>query len=81
MKNIGNTLRTIRETVSLTQTQMAEGIMSQSNYSKVEKNEIDISFTKMIAVLNRLKMSVDEFLYIHNHYTKKTNILGKTCII
>ena len=44
--------------------------MSQSNYSKVEKGEIDIPFSKMIDLLNRLGMTVDEFLYVHRDYTK-----------
>lgn len=44
--------------------------MSQSNYSKVEKGEIDIPFSKMIDLLNRLGMSIDEFLYIYRDYTK-----------
>lgn len=70
MKNYGQTLKTIREDLLLTQIDMSAGIMSQSNYSKVEKGEIDIPFSKMIDLLNRLGMSVDEFLYIHRDYTK-----------
>ena len=37
MKNYGQTLKTIREDLLLTQIDMSAGIMSQSNYSKVEK--------------------------------------------
>jgi len=70
MDNYGKTLKTIRETRLLTQTDMSTGIMSQSNYSKVEKGEIDIPFSKMIELLDRLGMSIDEFLYIHRDYTK-----------
>ncbi|GEK90742.1 transcriptional regulator [Alkalibacterium kapii] len=44
--------------------------MSQSNYSKVEKGVIDIPFTKMIELLDRLGMTIDEFLYIHHNYKK-----------
>lgn len=54
----------------MTQVDISKGIMSQSNYSKVEKNEIDVPFSKMIALLNRLNMSVDEFTYIHRGYKK-----------
>lgn len=46
--------------------------MSQSNYSKVEKGEIDVSFSNMIEILNCLDMSVDEFMYIKNNYKKYT---------
>lgn len=70
MKGYGKTLKKIRESLLLTQIDMSTGIMSQSNYSKVEKGEIDIPFSKMIDLLNRLGMSVDEFIYIHHDYTK-----------
>lgn len=70
MENYGKTLKKIRESLSFTQVDISRGIMSQSNYSKVEKGEIDIPFSKMIDLLNRLGMSVDEFLYVHRDYTK-----------
>lgn len=70
MENYGKTLKKIRESLSFTQTDISAGIMSQSNYSKVEKGEIDIPFSKMIDLLNRLGMTVDEFLYVHHDYTK-----------
>jgi len=70
MEVYGKTLKQIRESLLLTQVNMSREIMSQSNYSKVEKGEIDIPFSKMIDLLNRLGMSVDEFLYIHRDYTK-----------
>lgn len=70
MENYGKTLKKIRKSLSFTQTDISRGIMSQSNYSKVEKGEIDIPFSKMIDLLNRLGMSVDEFLYVHRDYTK-----------
>lgn len=70
MENYGKTLKKIRESLSFTQTDISAGIMSQSNYSKVEKGEIDIPFSKMIDLLNRLGMTIDEFLYIHRDYTK-----------
>ena len=70
MENYGKTLKKIRESLSFTQTDISAGIMSQSNYSKVEKGEIDIPFSKMSDLLNRLGMSVDEFLYVHRDYAK-----------
>lgn len=70
MKKYGKTLKNIRESLLFTQADISAGIMSQSNYSKVEKGEIDIPFSKMIDLLNRLGMTVDEFLYIHRDYTK-----------
>src|SRR5690554_1757275 len=81
MQNIGNSLRDIREALDLSQKQMAEGIMSQSNYSKVENGTVEISFTKMLEILDRLDMSLEEFVYINNQYSnkpvKKRNYLNK----
>lgn len=70
MENYGKTLKKIRESLSFTQTDISAGIMSQSNYSKVENGEIDIPFTKMVDLLDQLGMTIDEFLYIHRDYTK-----------
>lgn len=68
MEYLGETLKEIRESIGLTQKQLSEGIMTQSNYSKVEKGVIEITFNNMIELLDRFGMSVDEFLYIHNGY-------------
>ncbi|OJF92144.1 helix-turn-helix domain-containing protein [Alkalibacterium sp. 20] len=70
MNTIGETLKNIRLSLGFIQSQVCKNIMSQSNYSKVEKGEIDISFSKMVELLNRLDMSVDEFMYIKNDYKK-----------
>lgn len=70
MKKYGLTLKKIRESLNISQHNISSGIMSQSNYSKVENGEIDIPFTKMVDLLDQLGMSIDEFLYIHRDYTK-----------
>ncbi|WP_028273605.1 helix-turn-helix domain-containing protein [Atopococcus tabaci] len=69
---MGETLKMIRTSLSLTQSQLSAGIMTQSNYSKMEKGEIDVPFSKMIALLEKLGMSVEEFLYVHNHYSQQS---------
>lgn len=70
MKNYGSTLKMIRESLHISQNKISKGIMSQSNYSKVENGEIDIPFSKMVELLQQMGMTVDEFLYIHNDYKK-----------
>lgn len=70
MKNYGLTLKEIRESLNMSQNKLSEGIMSQSNYSKVEKGDIDIPFVKLLGLLERLGMTIEEFLYIHNEHTK-----------
>lgn len=77
METYGLTLKEIRESLNMSQNRLSEGIMSQSNYSKVEKGVIDIPFTKMLDLLERLGMTIDEFLYIHREYKK---IPGKQLI-
>lgn len=57
INTIGETLKNIRLSLGLTQSQVCNNVMSQSNYSKVEKGEIDISFSKMVELLNHLDMS------------------------
>ncbi|EHV0136683.1 helix-turn-helix domain-containing protein, partial [Enterococcus faecalis] len=37
MKNLGETLRTIRNNKNLSQSQIAENIMSRQRYSNIEK--------------------------------------------
>lgn len=69
MNHFGETLRKIRENLALSQAELSSGIMTQSNYSKVEQGKIDIPFSKMVAVLDRVGMSVEEFLYIHHDYS------------
>jgi len=73
LNSVGKVLKDIRLSLGYTQTEVCKNIMSQSNYSKVEKGEIDISFSNMIEILNRLDMSVDEFMYIKNELKKHIN--------
>ena len=75
MEDYGKTLRKIRQNLQITQVEISLGIMSQSNYSKMEKGKIDVPFAKMVELLNRLGMTVNEFLFIHNNYTNPLNRL------
>lgn len=75
MNKYGQTLRKIRESLNISQSKISESFMSQSNYSKVENDEIDISFLKMMDLLENLGMTVDEFIYIHDNYRKNPNRL------
>lgn len=73
MSQYGRTLKKIRKSLNISQQNISKGIMSQSNYSKVENNEIEISFLNMVDLLEKLGMTVDEFLYIHHEYRKNPN--------
>ena len=65
-KNFGDVFKEIRIDRGYSQQYVAEGIMGQSAYSKIERNEIEPTFRKWLAILEKLNVSVDEFRYILN---------------
>lgn len=64
----GNVIRTIREAKGYTQKFVSDHIVRQSTYSKIERGEIEPSASKFFALLDRIEMSVEEFLFIQNEY-------------
>lgn len=61
MVTIGQQLKTIRRILNLNQAQMCAGILSESFYSKVERGVSDVSFTKLLALLNIHNISLYDF--------------------
>ena len=76
-KEFGDVLKEIRIDRGYSQQYVAEGIMGQSAYSKIERNEIEPTFRKWLAILEKLNISVDEFRYILN----KENLTTKEKLI
>ena len=78
-KDFGDVLKEIRIDRGYSQQYVAEGIMGQSAYSKVERNEIEPTFRKWLAILEKLNISVDEFRYILNKesLTTKEKIINE----
>jgi Rgg/GadR/MutR family transcriptional activator len=76
-KEFGDVLKEIRIDRGYSQKYVAEGIMGQSAYSKIERSEIEPTFRKWLAILEKLNISVDEFRYILN----KENLTTKEKII
>lgn len=68
LKSYGETLRQIREQKGLTMKEVAEGICSISFLSKFERGESDITLGLFTNVLEKLMMSFDEFLFVHNAF-------------
>lgn len=64
----GSTLKKIRVNKGYSQSFIAKGILSQSSFSKFEKNQSDINFKSFFQILEKLDMSFKEFLYIHENY-------------
>jgi transcriptional regulator with XRE-family HTH domain len=69
-------IKEIRMNKGLSQKEVAEGYLSQSNYSKYENGIIDLPIKTFIGILNNLNMSLEEVLYISNgyNYSEKENI-------
>lgn len=69
----GIIIRKIRINKGLTQLQISNDIISQSNYSKFELGKIDISTTTFELILRRLEISYEEFIFIKNGYKLNEN--------
>ena len=68
MNTYGGTLREIRKHKGLSMQELAEGICSVSFLSKFERGDSDITLGLFTRILEKLMISTDEFLYIHNDY-------------
>lgn len=73
----GKLLREIRESKGYTQQYVSKGIVRQSTYSKIEREETEPSASRLFMILERLEVSVGEFLFIQGDYThtEKGNIV------
>ncbi|AOV08931.1 helix-turn-helix domain-containing protein [Sporosarcina ureilytica] len=67
---IGQALKLIRTNKGLSQAKIAGGIISTSFYSKVEKGQSNISSELLFKILEQLNISLNEFWYIYNDYSR-----------
>ncbi|WP_086348444.1 Rgg/GadR/MutR family transcriptional regulator [Candidatus Enterococcus clewellii] len=68
MEHYGKTLKQLRKARNLSQQELSVGIMSRSNLSRFENQEYIPSFDKVILLLEKLGVEMDEFIYINNQY-------------
>jgi len=68
---LGNNIRTLRTYYEYTQEYMASELdISSSAYSKIERNQIDISVKRLLQIANILGVSVELLIYLDaNHIT------------
>ena len=66
--NIGSTLQKIRKSRQLTQANIAENIMTQGTYSKIEKSQLAINLDQFIPLIVKMNINLQEFAYILNGY-------------
>ncbi len=64
----GETIKQIRKSQGLSQTVLAKGIMSRSNLSRFEQGDYYPSYDKIISIIAKLGLSLEEILYIANDY-------------
>lgn len=68
MNHPGETLRYIRKSKKVTLSELAQGEVSVAFLSRFERGDCDISFTHLLNLLNKLNVTIDEFLYVKNDY-------------
>lgn len=69
--NLGKTLRKIRKGKQVSLCSIADENLSKSQISRFERGESEISCIRLINILDKLHISLDEFLILHDtDYTK-----------
>lgn len=68
MAHYGKTLKQLRLSRGVSQQELCTEIMSRSNLSRFENQEYIPSFDKVIQLLAKLGVEMDEFMYINNQY-------------
>lgn len=62
---LGKTIRQIRKSKGMNQSALARDIMSRSNLSRFEGGKYYPSYDKVILLLDKLEMTLEELLFIH----------------
>ena len=73
---LGITLRKIRKGKQISLCSIADSNLSKSQISRFERGESEISCIRLINILDKLHISLDEFLIIHNNNSTKTESFG-----
>jgi len=68
MENYGEIFKTYREARGLSLKDIAESGLSTSQLSRFEKGESDLTITKFIKALRKIKMPINEFMYATNNF-------------
>lgn len=71
-KDLGKTLRTIRKGKQVSLNSLADENLSKSQISRFERGESEISCIRLINILDKLNVSIDEFMVIHDEEYSET---------
>lgn len=75
---LGKTLRSLRKGKQVTISDLADEHLSKSQISRFERGESEISCNRLLNLLDKLNISIDEFLSIHSgKYTDFFTLLAK----
>lgn len=64
----GGTIERVRKQKNIPINKLVEGIMTPSTYHRFKKGEIETGISKFTALLSRLNLRYEEFLFLHNRY-------------
>ncbi|MBS4456973.1 Rgg family transcriptional regulator [Tuanshanicoccus lijuaniae] len=68
MNNLGFYFRTIRESKNISISSLADEYISKGMISKFEREESDISTTRFFHLLEKIKISPNEYFFLKNQY-------------
>ncbi|EGQ2769150.1 helix-turn-helix transcriptional regulator, partial [Staphylococcus pseudintermedius] len=69
---LGITLRKVRNGKQISLCSLADEHLSKSQISRFERGESEISCIRLINILEKLHITLDEFLILHNEGYSKT---------
>ena len=64
--DLGKTLRKVRQGKQISLCSVADEHLSKSQISRFERGESEISCIRLINILDKLHITLDEFLILHN---------------
>lgn len=70
--NLGKTLRAIRTGKNRSLTSIADNYLSKSQISRFERGESEISCIRLINILDKLNITLDEFIILYNNDNKNS---------
>lgn len=75
MNTFGTTFQLIRINKNVSLRDVSEGIASKSFIAKFEKGTTNISFDKLMHLLERLNVTIEEFLFLDSHHDDTFSLL------
>lgn len=69
---LGITLRKIRKGKKISLSSIADSNLSKSQISRFERGESEISCIRLINILDKLHITLDEFIILHDNNSTKT---------